>query len=165
MTAVDSAGNHSADSAEASATPEAEPTPEPPAASPDDLYVWDIAFDSITKGKNGKHHSERIEVVVRRDSDGNGVAEGTDILIKEAVVTIELRDTTGDLVAVFTGTTNGEGVFRTDWVNKLDKGTYTAEVTGLTHSTFAWGLSLDPNGNDTDLDGGGLPDQQHFIPH
>ena len=163
VTAVDSAGNESADSSQASAMPEAAPVED----SSNRMYVWDIIFKSSTKGKNGKNHSERVKVVVRWDSDGDGVAEASDELVVNATVSLSLTGPGMD--KEFSGLT-GEGgknlgIFRTDLVKNLDDGTYTAEVTGLTHATYLWNQTLDPTGNATDLDGDNLPDQQHTISH
>ena len=138
---------------------------EPPTSNENDMYVWDIVFGSRTRGKGGAKHDERIAVTIRRDSDANLVAEDTDEAASSATVTVELRNLAGDLVASFTGITNDEGVFRTDFVKNLADDTYLGEVTILTHATFVWNQALDPTANDTDVDGDNLPDQEHAIPH
>jgi hypothetical protein len=130
--------------------------------SVNDLYVWDIVFESRTRGKGGAIHDERIAVVVRRDSDGDGVAESTDELVARASITVVL---TGPVGGTFSGVTDNSGVYRTTWLADLPDGTYTAEVTSLSHATLAWNRLLDATANDTDVDGDDLPDQQHTIPH
>ena len=121
------------------------------------MYVWDIYFDSRTKGKGGKSHSEQVSVVVRWDSDGDGLAEESDELVPNATVTLALSGP--GLDAVYSGDTGvnkkTRGVYRTGWLPDLADGTYTAEVTDLSHPDYGWDGSLDPNGNA----------QQHAIPH
>lgn len=132
---------------------------EPPIGNPNDMYVWDIEFESRTRGKA---HDERIRVTVRRDSDGDGAAEATDEAVAGASVTVVL---TGPKSSTLSGTTDSTGVFTSGWVTKVPDGTYLAEVTALTHSTYVWNKDLDPTTNDTDVDGDNLPDQQHINPH
>lgn len=128
------------------------------------MYVWDIAFESRTRGKGGAIHDERILVTVRRDSDADGVAEGTDAPVANAAVSVELTRPDGS-VGTFSGTTNSAGVYATPWIRGVPDGTYTAEVTGLVSATFNWNQALDPNGDDTDTDGDDLPEQSHSVPH
>ena len=178
VTAVDGAGNQSADSEEASGTPEAEPTPAPepppeptptpaPPGSANALYVWDIYFESRTKGKGGQTHDERVTVVVRWDSDGDGLAEASDELVAGATVRLIL--TGPGLNADFSGdTSNGkknQGVFSTGWLPDLAVGVYAAEVTGLAHADYTWDRALEPTSNVADADGDTLPDRQHNLPH
>lgn len=121
------------------------------------MYVWDIFFDSRTKGKGGKSHSERVSVVVRWDSDGDGVAEASDELVPNATVNLAL--TSPGLDELFSGATSSgkknRGVFSTGWLQDLTDGDYTAEVIGLTHTDYPWDEGLAPNGNTV----------QHSIPH
>lgn len=160
VTAVDSGGNASPPSGEAFATPQAS------AGNSNNMYVWDIAFESRTRGKGGSKHDERIAVTVRRDSNANGVAEATDALVPSASVSVTVFLELGpSVVASFSGTTDSTGVFRTGWMLELANGTYTAEVTVLTHASYNWDQSLDPTPNDTDVNANNLPDQQHTIPH
>jgi hypothetical protein len=148
-------------------TPTNTPTPtatQPPGAGdPNDMYVWDIVFESRTRGRDGIMHDERILVVVRRDSDGDGVAEATDALVSGATVTLAVVGT--GLNATFSGSTDSNGDYRTSWLSTLADGTYVAEVTNLGHVTYTWDQGLDPTSNDADVDGDNLPDQSHAIPH
>ncbi|MGQ9576782.1 MAG: hypothetical protein ACUVUC_15855 [Thermoguttaceae bacterium] len=132
---------------------------EPPIGNPNDMYVWDIVFESRTRGK---WHDERIRVTVRRDSDGNGVPEDTDETVAGASVTVVL---TGPKQSTLSGTTDSTGVFTSGWVTNVPNGTYLAEVSALTHSMYVWNQGLDPTANDTDVDGDNLPDQEHVNPH
>ena len=43
-------------------------------------------------------------------------------------------------------------------------GVYTAEVNGLSQGDFEWDQSLDPTGNDSDLDDDNFPDQKEVMP-
>ena len=176
VTALDEAGNQSADSDEASGTPEAEaepaptptPTPEPtPPASGNAMYVWDIYFESSTKGKGGKNHDEQVTVVVRWDSDGDGLTEASDQLVPGATVSLALTDPGLDVV--YTGDTGrgkkSRGLYHAAWSPDLANGVYTAEVTGLTHADYNWHRALDLATNVADADGDTLPDRQHAVPH
>jgi uncharacterized delta-60 repeat protein len=127
-------------------------------SSSNGIYVWDIVFESRDRGNK---HDERIAVVIREDSDGDGIAESSDAVVSGANVTVVL---TGPVPGIFSGSTDSNGVFRTNWVRDVSDGIYTAEVTSLTHSTLSWDQDLDPTGNDTDIDGDNLPDQQHSNP-
>ena len=134
-------------------------------ASANDIYVWDIAFDSRLRGKGGSKHDERIFVTVRRDSDADGVAEGSDAVVAGANVTVEVRNSTGSLVGTLSGITNTAGLFTSSYLMDLPDGTYTVEVVALSHATYVWNGDLDPTANDGDADGDGLPDETHTIPH
>ena len=153
VTAVDTTGNESGNSNEASATPAA--------AATDNMYVGDIVFESrIRGGKNGGKHDERIKITIRRDADG--LAESTDAPVSGASMAVELRDSGGSLVASFNGVTNGDGTFRTDWITNLANGTYTAEVTALSASGLTWNHNLDVPPDSTDADS--YPERDHIIP-
>ena len=127
-----------------------------------EMYVSDIVFESRTRGKGGAKHNERIVVTVRRDADGNG-ADTDDQLISGSSMTVELTGP-DNYFATYSGGTNSSGIFRTGWASNLLPGTYVAEVTALTHATYAWDQDLDPTVNNTDLDNDELPDQEHLIP-
>ena len=123
-----------------------------PTGNSSDLYVWDIVFESRTRGKGGAQHSERVTVTIHRDSDADGVAEATDAAAKNVQVMIELSDFVG-IVDSAAGTTNGEGVFRSGSFGPLGDSSYMATVTVLGLDALNWNQALD------------APDQQHGIPH
>ena len=83
---------------------------ETPTGNPNDIYVWDIAFDSRLRGKGGAKHDERVLVTIRHDSDADGLAEATDEVVAGATVEIVITGPTG---GTFTGVTDGSGVFTT----------------------------------------------------
>ena len=124
-----------------------------PTGNGNDIYVWDIVFESRTRGgRNGARHDERIAVTVRRDSDANGVADATDQPVSGVAVTVDLTES-GLPIGSSSGPTNSSGVFRTGWFTDLDNGTYTADVT-LDPGTFNWSTDLDVEA-----------DEEHTIPH
>lgn len=127
--------------------------------SVNDMYAWDIAAATTTKGRNS---TTSISVTVRRDSNTSGSADSNDALVQSATVTVELRNSSGTLIGTASGTTSKQGIFSGSF-NNLANGTYVAEVTALTSSTYTWNKLLDPTPNDTDLDGDNLPDQQFTV--
>jgi hypothetical protein len=128
--------------------------------SANDMYAWDITAATTTKGHNT---TTSVSVVVHRDSNVSGLGDSSDALVSNATVTVELRNSSGTLVGTSTGTTSKQGVFTSSSFSNLPSGTYVAEVTALTSSTYTWNKVLDPTPNDTDLDGDNLPDQQFTI--
>ena len=111
-------------------------------ASPNDMYVGDIGFDTRLRGKGGSKHDERILVTVRHDSDVDGVAEGSDAVVAGATVTVEVSDASGLLVATLSGTTDSLGVFTSTWLTDLPDGLYTALITDISLDTFTWNQGL-----------------------
>jgi subtilisin family serine protease len=132
-----------------------------PTASPNDMYVWDIAAETRTRGNK---KDARIVVVVRCDSNTSGTAGVTDAIVSAASVTVALRNSVGALVGTGTGSTDANGRFFSGWFSNLANGTYVAEISSLTHLTFVWNQNLDPTANDSDLDGDGMPDQAFPVP-
>jgi subtilisin family serine protease len=121
----------------------APPTPEPTPPSGGSMYVWDIAWSVRQRVPN--YHLE-ITVTVRWDSDGDGVAEGTDEPVSDATVAMTLTYQDGTAWA-FSGTTDlaGQVTFK---LVKASPGTYTAQVTDLTHATLTWDSALDVDNPD-----------------
>jgi len=97
------------------------------------MYVWDIAWNSQQRGPN--YHLE-ITITVRWDSNGDGTASDTDDPVSDATVAMTLTHEDGSSWD-FSGTTNSAGQVAFKLI-KAQPGTYTAEVTGLTHATFTW---------------------------
>jgi subtilisin family serine protease len=129
------------------------------AGNANDLYVWEISFETRLRGKGGTRHDERILVTIRQDSNSNGVAESADAVVAGASVTVVV---TGPQGGTFSGVTDSTGVFTTSYLTDLPVGTYTADVTVVSHPTLSWNPALD---NEDDSNGNGKPDDQHTIPH
>ena len=122
-----------------------------PTGSPNDLYVWDIAFNSRSRGKGGSKHDEQVQVVIRRDSDGDGVAESSDAVVAGATVTVVIGGPTG---GTFTGITDSAGVFSSGWLMDVPNGSYTAIVTSVSLTGLMWNQLLDVETS-----------EQHTVPH
>lgn len=137
------------------------PPPPPPPSSSNDIYVWDIEFDTRIRGKGGSRHDERILVTVNNDVDANGV-DSNDMPAANVLVSVEI---TGPISTSFEGLTDGSGVFTSPWLLDVPDGSYVAEVTMLSHGTFVWNGALDPTANDIDWDGDGFLDEFHEVPH
>ena len=66
----------------------------------------------------------------------------------------------GSLVGTYSGTTDSNGLFYSDWIKNLGPGDYRAEVTDLVLAGYDWDLlGLDPTFLDDDDDGDGKPDE------
>jgi hypothetical protein len=132
-----------------------------PPGNVNDMYVWDLGVEQRLKANK---QEARFSVVIRRDSDANGSASGTDALVANAAVTLAVRNrTTNALIATISGTTNSSGVFTSGWISNLAAGEYFVEVTALAHAVYSWNGSLDPTSNDGDVDNDGLPDQMFTV--
>lgn len=122
------------------------------------IYVYDILdeFDTRTRGRNNTDH--RIVIDVRHDDNGDA---SDDVGIGGVQVTVELRDSSGSLVGTYTGTSDTNGFFYSDWIKGLTAGeTYRAEVTDMALAGYDWDLlGFDPTFLDEDEDGDGKPDQ------
>jgi hypothetical protein len=119
--------------------------PAPPASAA--IYVASAVFES-----RGARHDERVVVTVRQAPAGDQ-PRSSDPIVRNAAVTIEVRDGAGALVRRLKNTTNREGRVRTPWLRGLPPGTYTATVTALGHPTLPWSATL------------GLREVSHTLPH
>ncbi len=130
-----------------------------PAGDASTIYVWDIQ-DSFESRQRGRSTDYRLVIDVRRDSDADGVAEATDAGAAGVAVSVELTDTSGQ-VLTFTGITDSQGIFRSEWIRGLSPDTYRAEVVDLAIAGFTWDPFdvLDATANDDDADFDGAPDQ------
>ncbi|MCA9191723.1 MAG: S8 family serine peptidase [Planctomycetales bacterium] len=125
-----------------------------PVSDPNELYVWDIGFDSKSRGPNTDY---RVMVEVHNDSNGDGNPSADDSRAANVQVEVELRSLAGALVQTLTGTTNSQGIFQSGWIRGLSSGQYRAEVVGMVHATFVWNhLIISPL--DDDFDNDDLPD-------
>lgn len=109
------------------------------------LYVYDIDFASKAGGK-----FRQAVFVIRSDSDGDGQGTSEDAAVAGGEITVEFAGVT------YTGTTDSNGVFRTDFIKDLSSGDHYAEVVDLVLADHYW----DPMVMDLedDSDGDGLPD-------
>lgn len=108
------------------------------------LYVYDIRFDSRRGGQDWRAVFE-----VRADSNLSGNSDAADAPAAGASITVLFNG------EEFSGTTSGDGTYRTPWQHKLGGGDYRAEVLALVLADFVWDQAL---GEDDD-DGNGLPDE------
>ncbi len=120
------------------------PTPTPTPTPGGSMYVWDIAWNPQPRGPN--YHLQ-VTVTVRWDSDSDGLAEGTDDPASNATVVLSLTYEDGSTWN-FSGTTDAAGQVTFKRV-KAQPGTYTAQVTDLTHATLTWDASMDVDNPDT----------------
>jgi uncharacterized membrane protein len=120
-----------------------------PPATANDIYVWDI--DLQTRKRRGTNEG-RIFIDIRNDWNANGV-DSFDTGAHNVLVTLTL---TGPFeTTTYSGYTDSNGVFRSDWISGLAPGEYTIEVIDLAHATLNWNMLLDV---EDDWDGDGLPD-------
>lgn len=112
------------------------------------MYVYDIRFEVQ---QQGPHQRARAVFEIRWDSNGNGQGDSADARLAGVSITVLFAGQT------YTGTTDSNGIFRTDWIRNPGSGTY-AEVVDLALTDYAWDpLALDL---EDDSDGNGLPDAQ-----
>lgn len=99
------------------------------------MFVSDISFRSF-----GPHLG--ATVTIRYDSDGDGVAESSDDPVSNASVSLTLDYEDGTAVNNYSGTTDDAGQIEFKW-KQAPSGSYEAEVTELTHTSYTWDPSLD----------------------
>lgn len=114
----------------------------------DVLYVADMALSQRSRGKGGAKNDLMGDVAVQWDSDGDGVAEGSDRKVKEASVDILVtHDSNGggtfdcatDTCWSVQASTNGQGEASFQ-LKGVPAGSYQVSVTGISAS----GLTYDP---------------------
>jgi hypothetical protein len=114
-----------------------------PVGNPNDIYVWDMAWNVSQKGN---WITVSVTLFVKRDSDGDGVAEASDAaaggvstnLVLDHFVNGVLFSTT-----TFTGAkTNGNGQVAFNLKTQTG-GTFRATVTSMTKSGWSWNSRLD----------------------
>jgi len=109
------------------------------------LFVYDIRFESRRGGKDWRAVFE-----VRRDSNADGIGTSSDAVAAGVQINVAFAGQT------YTGATDANGVFRTDWRIDLGNGNYYANAVDLALTGFSWDpLALDL---ENDSDGDGLPD-------
>ena len=121
-----------------------------PVGSANDIYIWDIDLESKRRGNRTDY---RIVLDVQRDSDANGIRNDYDASAVGVSVVATFRDSSGDIVGTYTGTTDSNGIFRGPWNPGLIAGEeYTAEVE-LSHPIYDWNHLIDLAFADDDDDG------------
>ena len=92
------------------------------------IYVYDIWFESRVGGKFWQAVFE-----IRSDSNGDGHGDETDNAAAGVEITVEFAG------QIYTGYTDADGVFRTDWTKNASSGDY-AEVVDLVLADHDWDL-------------------------
>ncbi|MCA9195434.1 MAG: hypothetical protein KDB03_26870 [Planctomycetales bacterium] len=114
---------------------------EPPTETP--IYVYDIRFESGSRGR------VRAVFEIRSDSNRDGIGNSADDPAAGVAITVQFAGQT------FTGITDANGIFRTNWLRNVSAGSY-AEVVDMVWDGYFWDpLSLDL---EDDSDGNGRPD-------
>jgi hypothetical protein len=109
------------------------------------IYVYDIRFESDRGERDWRAVFE-----IRCDSNSSGTGDTEDLPVAGAAITVEFAGRT------YSGTTDADGIFRTDYVRNLKSGTYYADVVDLMMADYYWDLEI--LGED-DSDGDGKPDE------
>jgi hypothetical protein len=109
------------------------------------VYVYDIRF--VQHSRKADWWQAVFEI--RADADGNGIG-GNDTPGTGVAITVNFAGQT------FTGTTDSNGIFTTDWVKKLQTSTnYYANVVDMALAGYLWDRLLDL---EDDSDGDENPD-------
>jgi hypothetical protein len=127
---------------------------EPPTGNPNDMYVWEISWQEIYKGKSGLFDLN-VSVTIRRDSNADGIAESGDSIVGGASVVIFLTwagedgelGTDDDSSWNDEGFTDNNGQVAFVW-KKAPQGEFKAEVTNLVDATYVWNVALDQDNPD-----------------
>ncbi len=114
------------------------------AVSVNTLYVYDIRFESKRGGRDWRAVFE-----IRSDSNANGQGDSADNLVAGVNITVNFAGNT------YSGTTDANGVFRTDWIRDLGSGNHYANAVDLVLANYVWSRLLDL---EDDTDGDGDPD-------
>lgn len=137
---------------EPTSTPTPTSTPIPPPSS-GDMGVFDISW-------NSKKKNLQFTISIRQDSDASGSLTGADSPVAAAHVNATLTyDSSGnnkiDDCSIDTcwsnygGDTNNNGSVKFSLIGGAPMGLYKAKVTGVTHATRVWSVSLDEDNPDT----------------
>jgi hypothetical protein len=114
-----------------------------PVGNPNDIYVWDMAWSQTQKGN---WITVSVTVFVKRDSDGDGVAEASDAAASGVAINLTLDHfVNGVLFGTTTYTnakTNGTGQVTFNLKTQTG-GTFRATATSLTKAGWSWNTRLD----------------------
>jgi serine protease AprX len=108
----------------------------------DVMFVGDVAFSQKDYGPGKSNHDLTTVVTIQWDSNGNGIADGTDSPAAQATVTVELCHQGGQCWDWTPLSTSGAGTANFI-LKRAPVGGYTFSVNGLTHGTYLWETSLD----------------------
>ena len=115
------------------------------APSMDAIYVYDISFESKRGNKDWRAVFE-----IRTDSNANGLGDSGDLAVAGVQIEVTFAGQT------YTGTTDANGIFRTNWIRNLSSASHYANAIDLALTDFEWNpLDLDL---ENDSDGDGKPD-------
>lgn len=109
------------------------------------LYVYDIRFESKRRGRDWRAVFE-----IRTDSNGNGSGDAADQAVAGVAIEVTFAGQT------FSGFTDSNGIFRTDWMRNLGGGDHYANAVDVAMTGYNWNKLL--LGED-DSDGDGFPDE------
>ena len=116
-----------------------------PVGNVNDIYVWDMQW-SVTQ--RGNWITASITLFVKRDSDGDGVAEESDAPAAGVVTTLVLDHYLSGLLLSSTtfsnAKTNGNGQVTFNLKTQYG-GEFHAQVTGMSKSGLTWNTGLDQN--------------------
>jgi hypothetical protein len=116
-----------------------------PAGNPNEIYVWDMAW---TVSQKGSWITASVKLFVKRDSDGDGVAEASDLAAGGVVTTLVLDHyLSGLLISQTTfanAKTNGNGQVTFNLKTQYG-GEFHAQVTSMAKSGWIWDAGLDQN--------------------
>ncbi len=116
-----------------------------PVGNPNDIYVWDMDW---SVSRRGNWITVSVTLYVKRDSDGDGVAELSDANAAGVVTSLVLDHYVSGLLLSSTtfsdAKTNGNGKVTFNLKTQYD-GDFHAQVTSMSKSGLTWNTGLDQN--------------------
>jgi hypothetical protein len=114
-----------------------------PVGNPNDIYVWDMAWNV---SQRGNWITVSVTLFVKRDSDGDGIAEASDAAASGVITNLVLDHyLSGVLIASTTfsnAKTNGNGQVTFNLKSQYG-GDFRATVTGMSKAGLSWNAGLD----------------------
>jgi C1A family cysteine protease len=101
---------------------------------PGGMYVWDIDF--LSAGKNLKSN-----VIIRLDSDNDGIAELDDLVLNGAIVHYTLTHLESENLVNYVETTDSNGIINVQW-KKAEKGWYEGNLSDISHNAYTYNPSM-----------------------
>jgi Bacterial Ig domain len=116
-----------------------------PVGNPNEIYVWDMAWSA---SRRGNWITISVTLFVKRDSDGDGIAEATDAAAGGVLTTLVMDHyLSGILLSSTTfanAKTNGNGQVTLNLKTQYD-GDFHAQVTSMSKAGLTWDMGLDQN--------------------